>query len=86
MLKYTIAKDSAKTYLKEVRYIPTYVAKYRVDSKYEFKILPITRAIRLYADGQLKFIGERNYNRMVSALKETTDHIDNPNINFTSDE
>jgi len=86
ILKYTIAKDSVKTYLKEVKYIPTYVAKYRVNSKYEFKILPIAKSIRLYTEGHLKFIGERNYNRMVSALKETTDHIDNPNINFTFDE
>jgi poly-gamma-glutamate synthesis protein (capsule biosynthesis protein) len=86
MLRYTIAKDSAKTYLKEVRYIPTYVAKYRVNSKYEFKILPIAKAIKLYTEGHLKFIGEKNYKGMISALHETKIHIDNPVINFIAEE
>ncbi|MEO0106938.1 MAG: CapA family protein, partial [candidate division WOR-3 bacterium] len=86
ILKYTIAKDSNTVYLKEIKYIPTYVAKYRVGDSYKFKILPIEKSIKLYAQDSLQYIGKKNYERMVAALKETVDHIDNPEINFTKEE
>lgn len=86
MLKYIIARDSNTTYLKDIKYIPTYVAKYKVDDTYKFKILPIEKSIKLYSQDSLKYIGKKNYERMVSAFKETVDHIDNPEINFTKEE
>ncbi|MCX7994857.1 MAG: CapA family protein [candidate division WOR-3 bacterium] len=86
MLKYIIAKDNNHTYLKEVRYIPTYVAKYKTGDAYEFKILPIEKSIKLYLQDSLGYIGEKNYKRMISALKETVEHIENPGIDFVREE
>ncbi|MEO0161979.1 MAG: CapA family protein [candidate division WOR-3 bacterium] len=83
MLKYTIAKDGNATYLREIRYIPTYVAKYRVDGAYRFKILPVEKSLKLYQQDSLRYIGRNNYERMFNALRETVDHIDNPDIGFT---
>ncbi len=85
MLKYKIAKDSNKTYLKDIKYIPTYVAKYRVSDSYNFKILPLEKSINLYQNDSLKYIGRKNYERMVSAFKETVEHIDKPDINFSAE-
>ncbi|MEO0122942.1 MAG: CapA family protein [candidate division WOR-3 bacterium] len=86
MLKYVIAKDSNATYLKEIKYIPTYVAKYKIGDSYKFRILPIEKSIKLYQQDSLQYIGEKNYKRMVEALKETVEHIDNLQINFTKEE
>lgn len=86
MLKYVIAKDSNHTYLKDAKYIPTYVAKYKIDGFYKFKILPIEKSIKLYMQDSLKYIETKNYKRMVEALKETIEHINNDNIPFTKEE
>uniref|UniRef100_A0A7C4XJC1 CapA family protein n=1 Tax=candidate division WOR-3 bacterium TaxID=2052148 RepID=A0A7C4XJC1_UNCW3 len=86
MLKYTIAKRGEETYLKEIKYIPTYVAKYWNDSSYKFKILPIKKSLKLYNEGKLKFIGKKIYKRMVSALSETIRHLDKPEINFVTED
>ncbi|MEO0095350.1 MAG: CapA family protein [candidate division WOR-3 bacterium] len=85
MLKYTIAKDSNTTYLKEIKYIPTYVAKYKIGDSYNFKILPIEKSINLYQQDSLKYIGRKNYERMVSAFNETVEHIDEPDIKFSTE-
>ncbi len=82
MLKYSIAKDTNTTYLKEIGYIPTYVAKYKVGDSYKFEILPIEKSITLYQQDSIKYIGEKNYKRMLEALNETIDHIENPKIDF----
>ncbi len=81
MLKYTIAKEKDSIYLKEVKYIPTWTAKYQENDNYKFKILPITKNTQITKENY-NFLSDDNINRMKQAFNETIKHIDKPDINF----
>lgn len=82
MLKYIIDKRDNKVFLKEISYIPCWIAKYKEGEKYKFKILPIKKFLKLYKEGKIKYLTKENILRMEEALKETVNHINNPKINF----
>ncbi|MCS7250624.1 MAG: CapA family protein [candidate division WOR-3 bacterium] len=82
MLKYTIDKKENKIFLKEVSYLPCWIAKYKTKEGDKFKILPIKKSLKLYKEGKINYLSKENILRMEEALKETIEHIDNPKINF----
>lgn len=82
MLKYTIDKEENRVKLKEISYLPCWIAKYKTKEDYKFKILPIKKFLKLSYDGKINYLSKENINRMEEALRETIKHIDNPKINF----
>jgi len=83
ILRYRIEKKNGKIDLKEIKYLPTWIAKYKKEGRYQFKILPIKKALKEYEESKLEYLRRENYERMKSAYQETISHIDNPAIGFT---
>jgi poly-gamma-glutamate synthesis protein (capsule biosynthesis protein) len=83
ILRYTIEKTNGVTKLKDIAYLPTWVAEYKEAGKTQYKILPSQEYLELYKAGQAKFLSASNYNRMKQTYTETVKHLDNPKINFT---
>jgi len=83
VLRYTIEKVDGKTSLKDVAYVPTWVAQYKENGKTQFKVLPSKEYIKLYEEKQAEFLSLVNYNRLKQTYKETVEHLDNPAIGFT---
>ena len=83
ILKYTVEKTAGKTTLKNISYIPTWVAEYKENSKTQYKILPSQKYLELYKSGQAKFLSVTNYNRLKQTYEETVKHLDNSKIGFT---
>ena len=86
ILKYTIEKIQGETRLKEIRYIPTWVAQYKENGKNQYKILPSKKYIDLYQQGQANFLSLANYNRLKQTYQETVQHLNNPDIGFIEEE
>ncbi len=82
ILRYVISKEGDTTRLKEVSYIPTWVAEYRESGKLKFQILPSKEYIQKYDDKQAAFLTQSNYQRLKQTYQETVEHINNPAINF----
>lgn len=82
ILKYTIEKTGPDTKLKEIGYIPTWVAEFRENGKTQYKILPDKKYIDLYQQGQANFLTPAKFNRLQQAYQETTQHLNNPAIQF----
>ncbi len=82
MLRYTIEKTEEGTKLKEINYIPTWVAEYKENGKNQYKILPSKKYLELYETGQADFISVKNYDRLKQTYQETVKHLDNPEIGF----
>ncbi len=82
ILKYKIAKAEGRVLLKEINYLPVWIAKYQEKGKYQFKILPIRKALEIYERGGLEYLKEKDYKRMKEAHEETIKHIDNLEIGF----
>ncbi len=75
ILRAEIEKEKERVELKEIDYLPVWIAKYREGGRYQFKILPIKEALRLDQEKALKFLGEREYKRMKEAYEETITHL-----------
>ncbi|MEO0109927.1 MAG: CapA family protein [candidate division WOR-3 bacterium] len=82
ILRYKIIKEKDKTELKEINYLPVWIAKYEEDGKYRFKILPLKKALKLYEEGKLEYLKTKEYKRMKEAYEETVRHINNLEIGF----
>ncbi|MFH1608971.1 MAG: CapA family protein [Patescibacteria group bacterium] len=86
MLKYTIEKIGEETKLKEINYIPTWVAKYKENNKYQFKILPSKKYLDLYTQNQASFLSLENYKHLLETYQETIKHLNNLEIGFIETE
>lgn len=82
MLKYTIEKSKEGTKLKEIGYIPTWVAEYRENGKQQYQILPSKKFMDLYTQGRATFLSASNYSRLEQTYRETVEHLNNPDIGF----
>jgi|GEM_PF-795995 len=82
ILRYVIEKDGATTSLKEVKYIPTWVAEYREQGKLKYQVLPSKKFIDLYDKREAAFLSVANYNRLKQTYQETVEHLDKPEIGF----
>ena len=82
ILRYVIEKVGDKTSLKEVKYIPTWVAEYRQNGKLSYQVLPIKEYLALNEAGQVDFLSADKINRMKQVYQETVTHLDKPEINF----
>ncbi|MEK7158896.1 MAG: CapA family protein [Patescibacteria group bacterium] len=82
ILRYTIEKVDGKAALKDVSYVPTWVAQYKENGKTQFKVLPSKEYIKLYDEKQAAFLSVANYNRLKQTYQETVKHLDNPVIGF----
>lgn len=83
ILKYTIEKIGEEVKLKNVGYIPTWVAKYKENDKYKFKILPSKKYLKLYEEGMADFLSLENYKRLQETYQETLEHLNKPEIGFS---
>lgn len=86
ILRYTVEKTGEETRLKEIKYIPTWVAKYRENGKYQFKILPSKKYLKLYEEDMADFLSLENYKRLRETYRETSEHLNKPEIGFTETE
>lgn len=82
ILRYTIEKVDGRASLKDVSYIPTWVAQYKENGKTQFKVLPSKEYIKLYNEKQATFLSVANYNRLKQTYQETVKHLNNPAIGF----
>jgi hypothetical protein len=83
ILRYIIEKTGEDTVLKEVGYVPTWVAEYRENGKLRYQILPSQKYMELYEKGLASFLSKANYTRMKQTHEETVKHLDSPSIGFT---
>ncbi|KKR08264.1 MAG: hypothetical protein UT32_C0002G0027 [Parcubacteria group bacterium GW2011_GWC2_39_14] len=82
VLRYTIEKTEGKTSLKDVAYVPTWVAQYKENGRTQFKVLPSKEYIKLYEEKKADFLSVANYNRLKQTYQETVKHLDNLRIGF----
>jgi len=86
ILRYTVEKTGEETRLKEIKYISTWVAKYKENDKYKFKILPSKKYLKLYEEGMADFLSLENYKHLQETYQETLEHLNKPEIGFTETE
>jgi poly-gamma-glutamate synthesis protein (capsule biosynthesis protein) len=61
--------------INQTRYVPTWVHKYYLGNKWNFRILPVEKFISVYYHGFEDILRETEYKRLVEVWQDTTSHL-----------
>jgi poly-gamma-glutamate synthesis protein (capsule biosynthesis protein) len=67
--------ETGRTRIAKAEFVPTWVHRYSVGKRPQYRVLPVQAAIRAFEDKTDRLLTEADYRRLGKVLQETTSHL-----------